>query len=198
MAKYGIIILAGGRSSRLGKPKQLLAFENGTLIAHVARQACAVENARTVVVSGAVHEEIVKALKAIPVSVVHNPAWEEGMSSSLEAGLSALLAEEPEVRACIMMVCDQPYVDTALLEKMIFSYEQHAAEIVACTYADTVGTPALFGAAYFENLQNLAGPGGAKKIIAENQTNVFYLPFPRGIIDIDTAQDYVTFIAGQS
>ncbi len=198
MAKYGIIILAGGRSSRLGKPKQLLAFENSTLIAHVARQACAVENARTFVVTGAVHEEIVTALTATPVSVVHNPAWAEGMSASLEAGLSALLAQEPEVSACIVMVCDQPYVDTALLEEMIFSYQQHAAEIVACTYADTVGTPALFGAAYFNSLLNLAGQGGAKKIIAENETNLFYLPFPRGIIDIDTAQDYVTFIAGQS
>lgn len=195
MSKYGVIILAAGSSSRLGKPKQLLAFEGTTLIEHVVRQASAVSEALTVVVSGAAHEEIQTALATAQVSLVYNPDWEKGMSSSLQMGLKALVNEAPEVEACILMVCDQPYVSTILLEEMLRSYENNDAEIVACTYAETAGTPALFGACFFEDLLGLGGQAGAKKIIAENETNVFYLPFPNGRVDIDTAQDYVTFIS---
>jgi molybdenum cofactor cytidylyltransferase len=195
MAKYGIIILAAGSSSRLGRPKQLLVFEGTTLIEHVVRQACAVSEALTVVVSGAIHNEIQTALATAQVSLIYNPDWVKGMSASLQVGLKALLNEAPGVKACILMVCDQPYVSTTLLEEMIHSYENNAAEIVACTYAETAGTPALFGACFFDDLLSLGGQAGAKKIIAENETNVFYLPFPMGRVDIDTAQDYVTFIS---
>jgi molybdenum cofactor cytidylyltransferase len=195
MQKYGIIILAAGSSSRLGSPKQLLAFEGTTLIEHVVRQACNVPDAITLVVTGAVHKEIETALAAVPVSLIYNSDWEEGMSTSLRVGLKALLKDAPELEVCILMVCDQPYVSTALLEEMIDHYKNTNKEIVACTYAETAGTPALFGASFFKDLLSLAGQAGAKKIIAENQTNVFYLPFPNGQVDIDTAQDYVTFIS---
>lgn len=196
MVAYGIIILAAGSSSRMGQPKQLLVLNGTTLLGHVVQQASGVEAALTVVVGGAVHEALDTELAPSSIPVIYNQDWEHGISSSIACGLRAILNKAPDVKACILMVCDQPHVSTALLKKMIGCFESNTATLVACSYADTLGTPALFGSNYFQELLNLAGQAGAKKIIVENQTNVFALPFPEGAVDIDTAQDYVTFISG--
>lgn len=195
--RYGIIILAAGSSSRLGRPKQLLEVNDTTFIAHVVRQASGIPNATIVVVSGAADQQIRTALSASNVQICFNPEWTEGMSGSIRTGLEALLRVDPEINACMLMVCDQPHVSTGLLQDMINLYETSGAGILACTYGNAVGTPAIFGAPFFDELKCLKGPEGAKRIITKYETNVVYLPFPKGIVDIDTAEEYVTFISAQ-
>ncbi len=195
MARYAIIILAGGSSSRLGKPKQLLEVNGTTLIEYIVNQAKALTNACTLVVTGAADLAIRSTLSLSDVRMYFNPDWELGMSESIKAGVREVLKLEPHINGCILMVCDQPYISTKLLEDMIALYESGSSEIVACTYGNTAGTPVLFGPAHFDELSNLRGHAGAKKIIAKYQTNTSYLPFPMGLIDIDTAEDYVTFIS---
>lgn len=197
MAKYGIIVLAAGSSSRLGRPKQLLQVNGTTFIAHVVHQALDLPDATTLVVTGAVDQEIRTALASSNVQICFNLDWAQGMSASIKTGLEALLRTEPEIQACMLLVCDQPHLSTGILREMIRLYEASEARILACSYGDTVGSPAIFSKEYFEELTQLKGQEGAKKIITKYQTNVVYLPFPKGIVDIDTAEEYVTFMSGQ-
>lgn len=197
MARYGIIILAAGSSSRLGQPKQLLMLNGSTFIEHVVHQAAGVPEAIPLVVSGAADPEIQVALAGFGTRIFFNTNWAQGMSRSIKTGIKALLGMEPAVEACMLVVCDQPHVSTSLFKEMISSYEQAGTGILACSYGDTAGSPAIFGRQYFDELMCLEGQEGAKKIIKKYQTNVSYLPFPKGIVDIDTAEDYVTFISGQ-
>jgi molybdenum cofactor cytidylyltransferase len=197
MSKYGIVILAAGNSSRLGRPKQLLELNGSTFIAHIVQQASDVAEATTMVVSGAADQEIRTALAAFDVQVCFNPDWAQGMSTSIRSGVRALLHAEPAIEACMLVVCDQPYVSTGLFWEMVSRYESAATGILACSYGGTVGSPAIFGKQFFDELMNLEGQEGAKKIIKKYQTNVLTFPFPKGLVDIDTAEDYVTFMSGQ-
>lgn len=192
--RFGIIILAAGSSSRLGQPKQLLRYNDTSLINHVVAAAQGVPDAFTIVVTGAVHDEVKTAITATGIKVSYNQDWQDGMSTSIKTGLEGLLSAEPNVEACILAVCDQPYVSTSLFNDLISAYENSACEIIASSYGGTAGTPALFASRFFKDLLSLTGQEGAKKIIRKYETNVSFLPFHNGAIDIDTVADYVKLI----
>ena len=159
----GIIILAAGASSRLGQPKQQLQYQQQTLLQHAISAAKGVAHATVVVVLGANHELILQGLDK-DIQTVYNPDWEQGMSSSLKAGLRALQEYSPTIENVILMLCDQPFVTSDLLGQLIAKKSEDENTIVACTYQGTVGTPVLFGKAYLAELLVLEGEGGAKKI----------------------------------
>jgi molybdenum cofactor cytidylyltransferase len=185
----GIIILAAGASSRLGQPKQQLKYQEQTLLQHAISAAKGVAYATVVVVLGAKHELILPALDK-DIQTVYNPDWEQGMSSSLKAGLRALQEYSPDVESVILMLCDQPFVTTDLLEQLIAKKPADEITIVACAYQDTVGTPVLFGKVYLAELLALQGEGGAKKLLYKYSDRVLTIPFAEGGTDIDTPEDY--------
>ena len=167
MSRTGVIILAAGNSSRLGRPKQLLAYRGKTLLTHVVAEALAAELVPVVVVTGAYHAEVSNSLRGQSVEIIFNPAWETGIASGIVAGLSNMLLLYPEVGAVIITVCDQPFISSALLLHLVDRFETSGTGIVACTYADSVGTPVLFGRSYFERLLDLSGSDGAKKLLKQ-------------------------------
>lgn len=186
----GIVILAAGASARMGEPKQELLYKGETLLQHAINAALATDCQPVVVVLGgntALHlpEQAIK-----PVTTAHNPDWQEGLSSSVRTGLSALLASEPKVEGVIFMVCDQPYVEASLLNSLIHTKTASGKGIVACQYKDTLGTPVLFSKAYFDELLYLRGKEGAKKLLFRHNEDVADIPFALGAIDIDTPEDY--------
>ena len=188
--KIGLIILAAGGSSRLGRPKQQLPFKTSTLLQHASHVALDSDCKPVVVVLGASAEESKKDLENVPVEIMVNDLWQEGMSSSIKVGLSRLLEISPDTDGVILMVCDQPYVTPHLIRKMIKAWLQSGKGILACTYSGTMGTPALFAKDYFQDLQSLQGPDGAKKVLLAYQSFVNLIPFPLGQVDIDTPEDY--------
>src|SRR5580698_3566832 len=109
MSRTGVIILAAGNSSRLGRPKQLLPYRGKTLLTHVVAEALATNLQPVLVVTGAFHQEVSDSLHGQSVDIVFNPAWEEGMASGIVTGVSKILSRYPEVDAIIIMVCDQPF-----------------------------------------------------------------------------------------
>jgi molybdenum cofactor cytidylyltransferase len=189
MSRTGVIILAAGNSSRLGRPKQLLPYRGKTLLAHVVAEALAADLLPVVVVTGAFHKEVSGALRGLSVDIVFNPAWAEGMASGIVAGLSNILLLRPDVNAVIIAVCDQPFISSALLLQLAGKFDMSGKGIVACTYADSVGTPVLFGRSYFERLLALSGSEGAKKLLRQHPEDLAIVPFPNGHIDIDTEED---------
>jgi len=88
--RFGAVILAAGGSSRMGRPKPLLEIGGRPLVACAAEAALAAAVWPVVVVLGAHAEKIRPALARLPVLPIENPAWSEGMASSLRAGLAAL------------------------------------------------------------------------------------------------------------
>jgi molybdenum cofactor cytidylyltransferase len=104
MNKTGIVILAAGNSSRLGRPKQLLPYQGKTLLSHVVTEALAADLHPAVVVTGAYQTEIEDSLRGQPVALAFNPDWETGMASGIVAGLNAALAIEPLLQAMIVAV----------------------------------------------------------------------------------------------
>jgi molybdenum cofactor cytidylyltransferase len=148
-------------------------------------------------VTGAYKKVIDKELTYTSAKVVYNELWEDGMTSSINVGLLKLLAIEPDIKTCIVTVCDQPFVTAQVFSDLIFEHKSSGKGIVASAYAETQGTPVLFHHKYFEALLNLKGHEGAKKMLHLYKVDVSQIPFPKGAIDIDTVDDYNNLIKQQ-
>ncbi len=190
MNETGIIILAAGSSSRLGKPKQLLSYQNKSLIEHITGEAVKANLHPIVIVTGANAEQVSLALNKKDEEIVYNEHWQQGMASSIVAGISKMLLLDDDVEAALIAVCDQPFVTAELLQALINKKAETGKGIVACTYADTAGTPVLFDRKYFIDLQQLKGEEGAKKLLKLYEADLVTVSFPQGSIDIDTEADY--------
>lgn len=183
-------MLAAGASSRLGKPKQLLPYKGTTLLKHAVQLAVDATLKPIVVVKGANADLLNKEIEESQATIVMNAAWEEGMASSIRIGLQKMLELEPAINSVIMMVCDQPYVTVKLLQDLIAKHVETGKPIIASSYKNNLGTPALFDAGIFNELMQLKGDAGAKKILNNHPEWVAVIDFPMGEIDIDTEEDY--------
>lgn len=186
----GIVILAAGKSSRLGSPKQLLPYMGGTLLRHSVQAAIDADCGPVLVVTGANGEEIKEAVKGLSVEISENMGWEEGMASSLRVGLHQMLKIHPATNGIIFMVCDQPFVTKSVLLCLIEAQEKEQKGITAAGYGGKAGTPALFHRSFFDRLMEVKGDKGARMLIASYPEDVTVVPFEDGAIDIDTREDY--------
>jgi molybdenum cofactor cytidylyltransferase len=190
MNNSGIIILAAGNSSRFGSAKQLLLYNNKTLLQHVIDEASASGGRPVVVVTGADNEVVSASIRNENVEIVFNESWKEGMASGIVAGVKKIIALKNDIENIIIAVCDQPFISSLLLKKLYQKKLENPQHIVASAYAGTIGTPVLFSQKYFDVLMNLNGDEGAKKIILAQREDVATVDFPQGDIDIDTKTDY--------
>ncbi len=182
--------MAAGSSSRLGTPKQLLPYKEQNLLQHSLKQAIQSNARLVVVVLGANADQIADTIKGTHAVISVNNQWQQGMASSICTGLNALTEQIPDLDAAIFMVCDQPYVTSIFINKMIERRQQSRKQIIASRYENSAGIPALFGAELFTEILALRGETGAKKIIQKDTGRVGYLDFEKGGIDIDTPEDY--------
>jgi molybdenum cofactor cytidylyltransferase len=181
-----IIVLAAGSSSRLGHPKQLLPFGHSTLLCHAANTALASALGPVVVVLGAAEEKCRQALTGLPVTIITNPSWEEGMGNSIASGMQAIA--ETSHRAAIIMLCDQPAITPKILQSLNEHQRTTGKSIVASAYDGTLGPPALFTAEYFPQLRSLFGQQGAKFLFRDSSA-LSSLSCPEGEFDIDSEDD---------
>jgi molybdenum cofactor cytidylyltransferase len=186
----GLVILAAGSSSRLGAPKQLLPYTGKTLLQHSIDVATGSDAGPVLVVLGSEAEIIKDNIQAPAARVIINNQWKEGMASSIRCGLNALMQQYPLTEAVVIMVCDQPYADQALLNKLISVHQNTGKPIVASCYDHITGVPALFHKSIFPELLQLKGDVGAKSIIQRHAGEVDVVTFSKGGVDIDTATDY--------
>ena len=182
-----IIILAAGSSSRLGKPKQNLIYDGQTLLQKAIETAISSVCRQVIVVLGANVDVIRPTIESKPVNIIYNADWEEGMASSIRLGITEL-QKIPEIDSVLLMLCDQPFVETALLDQIIQTKSKNG--IVACAYNDTCGPPVLFDQKYFDELLLLKGQEGAKKLLLKYPDDIATILFPPGSIDIDTMEDF--------
>jgi molybdenum cofactor cytidylyltransferase len=184
----GIIILAAGSSSRLGRPKQNLVYKDKTLLQRAVEIAGLSVCEPVIVILGANADVIGPTIKDLDITIVQNNHWEEGMASSIRAGINALKKYRNTIDSAILMLCDQPFADVSLLNRLV----EHKSinGIVACSYSNTIGAPVLFSASYFDELLSLKGQEGAKKLLLKYPEDITTVLFPLGNIDIDTMEDF--------
>jgi molybdenum cofactor cytidylyltransferase len=197
MNNTGIIILAAGESSRFGNIKQLLPFNGKTLLQHVIDEAIKGGSQPIVVITGANATRVSASIDNSNVNILVNENWQEGMASGIVAGVQKIVSLNDSIKKIIVALCDQPFVTSALFEQLDQMQNKTGKPIVACTYADTIGTPALFATKYFDQLLSLKGDEGAKKILKSNREDVAMVDFPKGEIDIDTQKDYENLVDEQ-
>jgi len=189
-----VIILAAGRSMRMGSPKQLLKYRNKSLLQHAIDTALESKVQKVVVVLGYEAGEIESQIHKKSALIIKNPEWDSGMASSIRRGIDFLQKQEPIVDNVLIMVCDQPHVSKELITLMIHTQKERNNSIIACTYANTLGTPVLFHNQHFEELSQLTGDRGAKSILNNYAGSIVTIPFESGSIDIDTSENYKNLI----
>ena len=188
-----MLLLAAGASTRMGRPKQLLPWQGRTLLRHAAETAVASGCAPIILVTGALHEELLPEIAGLPIRTVRNAEWATGMASSLRAGLAAVAEATPA--AVLVMLTDQPLVTPELLRQLMARQRQTQAPAVAAAYGDTLGVPAIFGQLLFPQLQQLHGAQGAGRLLAALGAIVESVDFPAGLLDIDTPEQYAALTA---
>jgi molybdenum cofactor cytidylyltransferase len=196
----GTIILAAGASTRLGgNPKQLIVYQGQTLLTRTVLAALDCngadsQSAPVVVVTGGNRSQIEAELINLPATVVYNPDWQTGMASSVQAGLTTLLSQAPDIEAVMMLLTDQPHVSAALLRQVEAVFKQLGKGIVGCQYAGQVGVPALFSQKYFSELLALTGDRGAKPLMMKHADDCATIDFAEGAIDLDTPEEVARFL----
>ena len=190
-ATVGLLLLAAGSSSRLARPKQLLPYQGGTLLRHAAEVAAASPCRPLVLVTGALHDELLPEIEGLPFHVVRNDAWMDGMGSSIAAGLQELetAAEGPQVDAVLVILCDQPLLTEDVIGQLIVQFQSTSQPVVASAYAGIQGVPALFGREVFPQLLGLQGVNGARELL-QQYAHLPAVDFPGGATDVDTEAQY--------
>lgn len=193
MGPVAALILAAGGSSRLGQPKQLLSIAGESLVLRAVRTATESGCAPIALVVGSLRAEIEAEVGDAPVLIVPNEQWTLGVGTSIRAGLRALLEAQPDLQSVVLLTCDQPFVDRTTLTRLIDKQRTSSKAIIASSYADTLGIPALFARSCFEELLALPDDSGAKPMIEARLAEVASIAFPRGGIDLDTPADLERF-----
>lgn len=189
-SEIGIIILAAGASTRLGRPKQLLKFQDKTFIEKIIETALETE-IQTVVVLGANSRKIKTAIENLSIEIAINENWQSGMSSSIVKGLRKSSELKPDLSAVILLLCDQPFISKETILRLVKTQKETQKVIVASEYENTVGVPALFTLAVFEELLELKDDVGAKFLIQKYLDKGLAKIFaPEAAFDIDTKEDF--------
>lgn len=185
------LVLAAGGSRRLGRPKQLLPYRDGTLLGHVLDTARACAFDQLVVPIGGHADDVRAAVDLAGVDVVVNERYGEGCSSSIAAGLAAL---DPRCAVLVLLLGDQPGVTASTVRALLAG--RGDAPLAVCRYDDGRGHPLAFGRETFAELAALHGDKGVWRLLDRRAADVVEVaipcPVPR---DVDTARDYEAALA---
>ncbi|MFP6630440.1 MAG: nucleotidyltransferase family protein [Myxococcota bacterium] len=185
------VVLAAGGSRRLGAAKQLLRWHGSSLVRRAVEAALGSRCQPVYVVVGSGAGEVAAELSDTDAVIVDNPAWREGLSSSIAAGVRAATGEAGPA-ALLLMLVDQPHVSAEVLDGLLAAFD---GGIAASRYAGTLGVPAVFGRAHFEALIRLSGDRGARPLLEAEGERVRAVDFEAGAVDIDTLEDWSALAA---
>ena len=187
------IILAGGSSTRFGRPKQLLKLKGKYLLDHVLSAALGSELNHIVLVLGHDHQNILQALETRTtqerLQVVINHRYLEGQSRSLQAGLLKIRQTFPSV---MFLLGDQPLLDSKTIDHMLDRFRYSGKDICVPVCKGKRGNPTIFNRVLYDQLMAIEGDIGARDIIRANPERVLYLELddPLCFFDIDSQKDF--------
>ena len=183
------MILAAGESKRMGKPKLLLSFGEKTMIEAVIGNAVQSKAENILVVLGSDQEKIEEKIKDLPVKVVFNPNFREGMLSSAQTGFQAL---PEDAQAVLVFLGDQPAISHAIIDKVIDAYNRTKKGIVLPVFEGNRGHPVLIDMKYKDEVEKLSAHVGLRGVVYSHPEDVqeVEVETPSILRDIDDPEDY--------
>jgi molybdenum cofactor cytidylyltransferase len=183
------IVLAAGRSTRMGEVNKLLApIGDKPMVRRVVEVALASAARPVVVVTGHEGAQVARALEGLSVSLVFNPAYARGLSTSLVTGIDALPGD---CEAVLVMLGDMPHVRSTDLDALIGAFGSgDPPPIVVPTHAGRRGNPVLWPARYFGEMRQLKGDAGAKSLLVAHAGDIKAVELDTSAVlaDVDTPE----------
>jgi molybdenum cofactor cytidylyltransferase len=189
--QLGVVILAAGKASRMGEPKALLTYHGHSFLLNTYKLAQSVHPKGIITVLGHYFDQMSAHCDTHKIPFILNDAYENGMSSSIQCGLTYLLSHFPGVNMVLILLADQPKINEEHISALLHKVSTLKSLMVCTAYSGTYGVPAVFKKEYFHELLALKGEKGAKDLIEKqvinNENTVL---FEDGNMDIDTPEDY--------
>ncbi len=182
------VVLAAGQATRFGATKQVLPWQETTLVAHSAQTALDAGLDPVVVVLGHEAEKVTEALAGLPVRLVHNPEFKMGQSTSIRKSLESLPLR---TGAAVFFLADHPFADAGIVRTIVQAHRETLAPACVPVFEGQRGNPALFDKALFGELRALSGDTGGRGLLEKYRDRIVEVPAGRDILmDIDTTEDY--------
>ena len=190
--RVAAVVLAAGRSTRMGGPNKLLAdIARRPLVRIAAEEALASRAKPVIVVTGHQREQVETALAGLPVQFVHNPEYADGLGTSVRAGIAAVPADADGAIVCLG---DMPQVDAGLIDRLIAAFDpDQGALVVMPTFEGRRGNPVLWSRRFFPDLTAIEGDVGARHLIGRYSEAVVEVPLAgkAALVDVDTPEALV-------
>ncbi len=188
------VVLAAGLSSRMGTNKLLAQIDGKPLLRKVVEAALKSSASPVIVVTGSEAEIVEATLSGLTVSIMRNPDFRRGLSTSLICGINAV---PEECDGAVIMLGDMPAVPPELIDRLIAAFNpEDGREICVATYHNKRGNPILWSKQFFDEIRKLEGDVGAKSLIAKNQELVCEVEASDDgpLIDIDTPEALAAYM----
>ncbi len=186
--RIAAIVLAAGKSSRMGRNKLLIELDGKSLVEHAVDAALASQAAPVIVVLGHQGDAIAQRLAGRDILIVANPDYAEGLSTSLKRGLAAVPAE---IEGAIICLADMPGIGRQLIDRLIAAFNPvEGREIILPMRHGKRGNPVLWSRRFFPALQAVSGDTGAKQVIGAYPEHIAEIEAPDDgvLIDLDTPE----------
>ncbi len=183
------IVLAAGKSTRMGQQKLLMPFEGKSMIATVAGKIAGTVSSRTIVVTGSDRNKIEEELGAYPVLLVDNERYEEGMLTSVQAGVAAA---SPETDGYLILLGDQPMVSEAVINRLISVFQKGGKGLLIPVFKGKRGHPVLIGSKYKNEIKILNPEIGLRELFLNHPDDILEIEIGSEDVlkDIDTPEEY--------
>lgn len=181
MRTAGIILAAGG-SERLGRTKQLLDWLGKPFVVQMVKTASIAGLDPLFVVTGADKDLVEEAVAGLPVTCIHNPAWQQGQSTSMKAGLDAL---PEDCQRVMFLLSDQPQLSPMLIRGLIECHNMHLGPITMPLVRGQRGNPVLFSRETFQALRAVSGDKGGRGVFSQFKIDYLDWVDDRMLMDVD-------------
>lgn len=192
--KIAFVILAAGGAKRMGEIKQLLPWQEKSLISHIIDKGIDSQADKTYVVLGASAEKISTRINNKPVIKIINQDWKEGIGSSISAAVTHIVKSGETFSGILISLADQPLIKQSHFNLLIEAFASGNLGIAATSFSGSAGVPAIFGPHYYNKLIDLSGNKGAKSLIISNLDDSKLIDCNDLYFDIDTPGDYKEFL----
>jgi molybdenum cofactor cytidylyltransferase len=192
------ILLAAGTSSRMGCNKLLFELDGESMLRGAARRALAGGLAPLLVVLGHQAERASHELAGLACQVVINPDYDQGITSSLKAGLAALMALPAAAQAAVVLLADMPLVSAEMISGLVASYRASRVPLVISDYEGVNAPPMLYDRSLFGELRAMTGGGCGRQVVKRHRDAAQVLRWPASALaDLDVPEDYARMRDGR-
>lgn len=192
MSKIAIVILAAGKSLRMGFAKQIIRINNEPLLKITLDKIESISE-DTYCVLGANKDLILEEIHFNNTVVIDNINYEKGLSSSISICIEFFEKKNLNYDGVLFVLGDQPAIETEYFLSIINRFNEHKTKIIATNYDGKAGVPALFPKSFFKELKIIKGDKGAREILKNKPKSIIFESFRTNLVDIDTNKDLIDY-----